>query len=362
MGIENLKISIIAPPHFQALNPNCKNTGSIENHACLLAQALAGRGHEVTLFAAEDSNCHNRNVKLKSVFRSPKNYYALTPDEVRRKEEIHVIEARKELSKDPNAVISNHTMTGIRIIGNSPDDKRAVSTIWWPITDRRVRPYLDETKHHNLIAISKHQIANLPNSKFIERIPPGVDIDDWPYTPNKEEFLLFVGKIMPQKGVDLAIQAALRMGKKLIIAGRIISERYPEYFEESIKPYLGRQIEYVGEVSGQKKIHLFSKAQSFISPGRWAEPFGIVFIEAQACGTPAIAWNPGSSNDSIIHGKTGFIIDAKNDSQAIHELTQAIEKIDTINPLDCRKNVEDHFTIERTAIRYEKVLTSIKNK
>ena len=122
-----------------------------------------------------------------------------------------------------------------------------------------------------------------------------------------------------------------------------------KYFEKEIKPRLRGNIKYIGEVSERKKSKILGEAQALLFPILWEEPFGLVVVEAMACGTPVIAFNRGSMKELIKDGKTGFLV--KN----INEMVEAIKKIDLIKPQDCRKWVEEKFSIKRMTDDYEKI-------
>ncbi len=136
-------------------------------------------------------------------------------------------------------------------------------------------------------------------------------------------------------------------GAKLILAGGKIRE---PYFSKEIKPLIdGKQIEYIGEVTGKKRTDLFKYAKGFIFPIKWQEPFGLVMIEAMACGTPVIAYPNGAVPEVIQDGKTGFIV--KN----VSEMAKAIKKIGLIDRKKCRERVEKYFTVEKMVDDYEKI-------
>lgn len=352
-----MKILIISPPNFKVTNYNTINSGSIEQFTYALSESLAKRGHKVTLFATKDAQ-KPKNVSVKYVFNSPpKNYYQLPSNVVLANQMIQAASALKDVDKYD--YISNHTITGIPVIELVKSKNNSFSTsttIHWRGSDPRLKPVLNQYPNHPLILISQHAKNQFIGKNVLGVIHHGIKLNQWPFQKNKKDYLLFVGKIIPEKGVDLVIKAARKLNTKLLIAGRIIKERNPLYFETQIKPFLSERIKYLGEVSGVKKVKLFKNAKAFIGPGRWTEPFGIVFIEAQACGTPVIAWNPGSSNDSVIDNVTGYIIKAKTESEAVPELINKIKLIDKINNQKCRQNIVDNYSIEKTAENYEKII------
>ncbi|MFI5241004.1 MAG: glycosyltransferase, partial [Microgenomates group bacterium] len=342
---KKLKILIVAPTNFKVVDHNTLNSGSIEQHTYLLSEALAKRGHEVTLFSTKDSGCP-KGVKLAYTFKTtPRNYYKLDKTQVFARDFIQVTSALKNSKKydyvSCHAISSIATVEllksqGVPVVGST--------TMHWRTNDPRVEPLLLQYPKHPLIVISRH--ANkilIKKNNILGIVHHGLKINQWKYSDKKSKYLLFVGKLIPEKGVDIAVQVAKKTGLSLLIAGRIMEERYPGFFKEKIKPYLNDKIKYLGEVTGKNKVNLFKNAFCFLGPGRWAEPFGIVFIESQACGTPVIAWNPGSSNDSIIQGKTGFIIKAKNDNEAIERIIKAVKMIPKISSANCLENVKNEY-------------------
>jgi len=150
-----------------------------------------------------------------------------------------------------------------------------------------------------------------------------------------------------------AVSAAKRSKQKLIVAGGATCETDEKYFE-SVKPMIdGKQIKYIGEVSPKKKNELLGNAKALLFPTIWEEPFGLVMIEAMACGTPVIAFSKGSVPEVIKHNKTGFVV--KNEK----EMIAAIKKIDQINRADCREHIENNFTVEKMVDGYERVYEKI---
>lgn len=358
MARKKLKILIIAPTNFKVTDQNAINSGSIEQHTYLLAEALCKRGHKVTLFATGDATCPT-GVKRAYVFKSsPKNYYRLDANMVFARDFIQVTSALKRSSKYD--YVSCHTMAGIAVMELLKSQGIPVvgsTTIHWRVNDKRLQPLLSKYPNHPLIVVSRHASQSLiKRNNVLGIVHYGLKLNQWPYSSNKGKYLLYVGKIIPEKGVDLVVKASHKSGTPLLICGRRMEERYPDFFENNIQPYLSSKIKYLGEISGNKKLQLFKNALAFVSPGRWEEPFGIVFIEAQACGTPVIAWNPGSSNDSIINGKTGFIIKASNDEDAVEQIIKDVKKIKNIHSRSCRANIKRNYLIENTAKTYEEIM------
>lgn len=357
-----MRIFILAPPHFCSCCPDLMNSGSIEQLAFRTADSLARLGHRVTLFSCGDSSVSDIFDVDYFFPCSLENYYSKDSGSVMAREFIHGLEFLKKLPKSSEFYVINHMMSGIPILEffkSQTGFKNFCSTIHWPLDDRRLKPFLEAYPTHPLVGESRHQKNLLSNNNFLGLAPPGIDLSLWSYSPIKKNYVLYVGKIIPEKGVDLLVRAVSEMDGELFICGRIIEERYPGYFDSKIKPFLSEKIKYLGEISGDFKYKLFAEAKVFVSPGRWAEPFGVVYLEAQACGTPIICWNPGSTNDFVVDGKTGYILRAKTDDEAIGELKGKIKLSPSLLPEACRKNVEDNFSIEKTALAYESILKNL---
>ena len=189
--------------------------------------------------------------------------------------------------------------------------------------------------------------------------PPGMDwagraynaiaVEQWPFTPEKDDYLLAFGRVCEAKGFHHSIEAAKRLDRKLIMAG-VLQEPYREYFEEKVAPHIdGDQIVYEGEVSDERKRELFAHAHAFLFPITWPEPFGLVMIEAMACGTPVVALRQGSVPEVVDDGVTGFVVDE------FEEFVAAVGRVGEIDPAVCRRTVEQRFTVERMVTDYEAI-------
>jgi len=184
---------------------------------------------------------------------------------------------------------------------------------------------------------------------FIATIHNAIDPREYPFRRDKEDFLLFVGLIAPHKGVHYAIQVAKRLGMKLLIAGKL-EPMYMSYFEECVKPQLGDDVVYLGEVSESEKRRLMAGAKCLLFASTYEEPFGVVMIEALACGTPVVAFNNGATREIIKNGEVGFLV------ETVDEMCHAVERaIAEVEPLDCRRYVEENFAISIAAERHLEV-------
>jgi glycosyltransferase involved in cell wall biosynthesis len=183
-------------------------------------------------------------------------------------------------------------------------------------------------------------------------IPNPIALDEWPLRVEKEEFLLWVGRMDPTKGAHRAVSVARRCGRRLVLAGPVQNGQ-GEYFEAEVVPLLdGRQIAFLGEVGGAHRKELFARARAFLMPIRWPEPFGMVMIEALACGTPVIAFPEGAASEIVIDGVNGFLVADER------EMGRALGRLHAIDPRRCRESVASRYDVARVVARYEAVYGS----
>ena len=185
-------------------------------------------------------------------------------------------------------------------------------------------------------------------------VPNGIETQKYEFNNSPEDYFLYLSRLNKEKGVITAIEAAKMTGKRLIIAGNIAGSEEWLYFMHEIQPLLNSEnICFRGQVNFDEKIQLLKNAKALLFPIERREPFGLVMIEAMACGTPVIGFNNGSVPEIIKHGETGFVVNSKE------EMIAMMEKIDEISRLACRKRVEDNFTVKKMVDAYEKIYNEI---
>ncbi len=212
---------------------------------------------------------------------------------------------------------------------------------------------LSETKNNPniyLISISNSQRKPLPKLNYANTVYNGIDLNNFKFNSSPNDYFVTAGRFVPEKGIDVAIKIAKKAGVKLKIAG---GPPCGDYFNEKIKPHLGKDIEYVGMIDYLKMGDFYSKAKGLLAPIKWEEPFGLFFIESMACGTPVITFNRGSAKEVVSNKKTGFI------TKDIPEAVSAVKKINHIKRSDCRKWVENNFSIEKMVDSYEEAYYDI---
>ena len=208
-------------------------------------------------------------------------------------------------------------------------------------------------------AISQAQcctLPRLPRGQFAGVVYNAIDVASFPFQPEKEDYVLFIGRITRDKAPHLAIEAARRAGVRIVIAGKIALPDEQEYFEAVIRPLVdGRNVEFAGEADAKLKRRLYAGARALLLPLQWDEPFGLVIVEAMACGTPAVVFPRGAASEIVADGETGFLVhDVEGMAQAV------AERVERIDPWACRAYVESRFAPSALAdgylSLYEKIL------
>ena len=176
-----------------------------------------------------------------------------------------------------------------------------------------------------------------------------------PFPHKKEDFFFYMGRFNAEKAPHLACEVASKLGKKLILAGKVHEEAERTYFDQYIKPYLNDNISYIGPLGhwSDEKMRLFSRAKAYLYPIQWDEPFGITMAEAIACGTPVVTFKKGAAPEVISHGITGFVV------ETMEEFIEALEHIDEISPRACRNRAGSMFTSRAMVDNYERAYLKI---
>lgn len=206
-------------------------------------------------------------------------------------------------------------------------------------------------------AISRAHYATIPpgcGGSFAGVVHNAIDVESFPFSSQKDDYLLFLSRISPEKGAHLAIEAARRVGMRLVIAAKVDSVDRT-YYEKVIAPLIdGEQIVYVGEADATQKRRLYERAYCLLLPICWEEPFGLVMAEAMACGTPVVAFARGAAPEIVVDGQTGYLV------EDVPGMVQAVRKVHRIDPYRCREHVVEHFSppvmVERYLVLYRKIL------
>ena len=336
-----MRIGMIAPPWFP-LPP--QRYGGIESVVSLLTEGLVARGHEVTLFASGDSETR---AALSYVFaRAPFERM----EDGGHLEIVHSLAAY--LRADEFDVIHDHDGLAGRAMGAVAHrliGTPVVATLHGP-ADVDTQLALNALRADlHFIAISDSQRRGFPDLDFAGTIPNAIDVEHMPYCTEKDDYLLFVGRMTPDKGAHTAVDVAQRLDRRLIMAGKVNEGPEREYFAARVEPRLSDRVRFLGEVDHDTKVRLYERARCTLFPIQWPEPFGLVMIESLACGTPVIATRHGSVPEVIEHGRTGFIVDDADG------MVEAFAHIDEIDPAECRRAVEKRFGRDAFVTAHEAV-------
>jgi glycosyltransferase involved in cell wall biosynthesis len=330
-----LRIGMIAPPWFEI--PPTKY-GGIEAMCHWLVRGLRARGHHVVLVAAGRDRMSGSFVQTYASPPRARLGQALP-------ELVHAAEASRALDALGLDLIHDHSAAGPLMAGSRRSP--TLVTAHGPVTGELGRFYRALGDRIWLVAISESQRRAVEDLRWVRTVHNGIRVEDYPYVASKDPFLLFMGRMSPEKGAHLAIQAARAAHRRLVLAGKCIEPAERAYFESEIRPHLSADVRYVGEVGGFAKKRLLSRARCLLFPIRWEEPFGMVMIEAMACGTPVVALAGGSVEEIVREGTTGFV------RSEVEDLPEAIEAAGGLLPQDSRDHVSGSFGAEAMVAGYE---------
>ncbi|MHB8642280.1 MAG: glycosyltransferase family 4 protein [Gaiellaceae bacterium] len=323
-----MRVAVIAPPWFP-VPPT--GYGGIEWVVSLLADGLVEGGHDVTLFASGDSHTKAKLDAIHPV--APSEWIGRSFWELR-----HVLHCYERA--DDFDVINDHSGPFAATLGAAVATP-VVHTVHGPLDGEPGELYdqVQRVAHDTaLISLSMNQRKPRPNYNWIANCPNALDLSVYPFRPQQGEYLLFLGRMSPDKGAHRAVAVAMEAGLPLKIAGKMREPKEREYFDEFVGPHVGNGIEWLGEVSHGEKVELLQHARATLFPIEWEEPFGLVMIESMACGTPVIATNRGAVPEVIENGRSGIIVDD------YRIMAAAVQEADRIDPRECRRYVEEHFS------------------
>ena len=212
-----------------------------------------------------------------------------------------------------------------------------------------IRTIASSATTSRLVAISDRQRELAPDLNWVGRVHNALRVEQWPFQPDKGDYALFLGRMAPYKGAHLAVQAAHEAGIPLVLAAKCNEPPEKAYFDEWVRPLLSDSDHVFGEVDAVSKRQLFAGARCLLFPIQWEEPFGIVMIEAMACGTPVVALRGGAVAEVVLDGVTGLICERPAD------LPAAIERARSLDPHACRRHVAANFDVGQLGSGYEQV-------
>ena len=331
-----MKIAQVAPL-YESVPP--RYYGGTERVVSYLTEALVKLGHDVTLYASGDSVTEadlrpacRRSLRLDKTSTEPFADHVLLAERIfQEAEEFDVVHSHIDYLAFPllRRMATPH-----------------VTTLHGRLDIPNLRDLFREFKDEPVISISKHQQLPLSWANWQGTILHGLPEKLYSLREEPGRYLAFLGRISPEKRVDRAIQIALRSGLPLKIAAKV-DKPDQEYFETKIKPLLEhKDIEYIGEIGEAEKAAFLGGACALLFPIDWPEPFGLVMIEAMACGTPVIAFPHGSVPEIVEHGVTGFLV------RDVNEAINAVARLRRLSRRKCREKFEARFTSTRMAREY----------
>jgi glycosyltransferase involved in cell wall biosynthesis len=345
-----LRVAMLAPPWISVPPPGY---GGVESVVSALTEALVRQGHDVTLFCAPGSVSSAKVVTLLDEAH---------PDEIERSlyEVDHVVRAFAAVEAAAHRgrfdVVHDHCgFTALALADRI--DTPFVHTLHGPFTSSTAAFYAYHGHKAALVSISRAQLAWAPPGlEPLCSIPNPIDLGAWALQERKGDYLLWVGRMTPEKGPHRAIVAARAAGVRLVLAG-VIQAGQQVFFDREIAPHIDDdRVRFVGEVGGSVKRSLFANARGLLMPIRWNEPFGMVMVEALACGTPVIAFPEGAARELVVHGHTGYLVDGER------AMADAVSNLPRIAPRACRAWVAEHCDVDVVASAYAETYRTVAHR
>jgi glycosyltransferase involved in cell wall biosynthesis len=337
-----LAIGLVAPL-YESVPP--KLYGGTERIVSYLTEELVAQGHDVTLFAAGDSQTSARLV--------PGSARSLRLDEACENPLAHHIVLLERVMRESHRFDLIHFHCDFI---HFPLSRRlpipTLTTLHGRLDLPDLVPVYREFRDTPLVSVSDAQRAPLPWADWRATIHHGLP-ETYGACSTARGYLAFLGRISPEKRLDRAIEIARRAGMDLRIAAKVdLLDR--DYFDDVIHPLLDEPgVEFLGEIGDEEKERFLGEASAMLFPIDWPEPFGLVMIEAMACGTPVIGFRRGSVPEVIDDGVTGYVVDS------VDEAVKAIERIGDLSRSECRRVFEERFTSRRMAEEYVAVYRSL---
>ena len=338
-----LRIAQVSPL-YESVPPQLY--GGTERVVAYLTDELVEQGHDVTLFASADS-------------RTAAELIPICPQALRLDERCvdplahHILMLERVMSEAHRFDIIHYHVDYLHFPVSRRQRVPNVTTLHGRLDLPDLVPVFREFDDMPVVSISNAQREPLPWIDWQATVYHGLPLDLYELREGPGEYLAFLGRISPEKRLDRAIEIAERVGMKLKVAAKV-DKADRDYFQQVIKPLLGSpNVEFVGEIGESEKNEFLGRATALLFPVDWPEPFGLVMIEAMACGTPVIAMNRGSVSEVMKHGGTGFVCETVDDAVA------AVEEAQGLSRRACRAAFEKHFSASRMAADYVRVYQSL---
>jgi glycosyltransferase involved in cell wall biosynthesis len=338
-----LKIAQVAPL-YESVPP--KLYGGTERVVSYLTEELVRKGHDITLFASGDSVTTARlaTVCEKSLRLDPNCVDQLA---------YHVLMLERVVSAASRFDVIHFHLDYLHFPVSTRQQTPAVTTLHGRLDIPELIPLYRQFRNVPLISISDSQREPLAWVKWLGTIYHGLPEDLYSFREKPGDYLAFIGRVSPEKGVDRAIEIATAAQVPLRIAAKVDAVDR-EYHEAVVKPLLDHPlIEFVGEIGEDQKNEFLGNARGLLFPIDWPEPFGMVMIESMACGTPVVAFRRGSVPEVIDDGLTGWVVDAPEDA------VEAVRRLGALDRKRCRRVFEERFTASRMADDYLEAYRSL---
>ncbi|MEX0684853.1 MAG: glycosyltransferase family 4 protein [Balneolales bacterium] len=337
-----MRIAQVAPLYESVPPPSYGGTERIVSY---LTEELVRQGHEVTLFASGDSK-----TKAKLIAPCEKSLRSVKADDPLAH---HMVELKMVQDHILDFDIIHYHIDYLHYPFSRFSKTPHVTTMHWRLDQPDLERLYQVFSDIPVISISDAQRKPQPHINWISTVYHGFPQNNFPYVPEKGDYLAFMSRLAPVKRVDRAIKIAKKTGIKLKIAGNINPED-ETYFNNHVAWQLDDPlVEYVGSVGDEQKAEFLGNALCMLFPIDWPEPFGMVMAEAMACGTPVIAFNKGSVEELIKPGINGFVVNT------IEEAVDAVHKLDQINRSACRNYFEENFQVTHMANQYVKAYEQV---
>lgn len=331
-----MRIGILAPITWRTPP---RRYGPWEQVCAYLADGLAARGHRVVLFATGDARTR---AELSWVCPRPLGEDPSLPAGPYEMLHMgHALAAARELD-----VLHNH-FNCYPLCFTPLLPTPVVTTLHGSaLLEPHTRLVYRRFRHLPYVSISDAERAGCPELNYVATVYHGIDPAGFTFRERPGDYLLFLGRICPEKGAHLAVEAARRSGMRLVLAGPV-PPKDREFFDQAIRPHVdGRRVEYVGEVGPEERDRLLGGALALLHLITVPEPFGLVLVEAQACGTPVVAFPLGSVPEVVRDGVTGYLV------RDLDEAVRRLADVDRLRRPACRAWVEERFTVDRMVEGY----------
>jgi glycosyltransferase involved in cell wall biosynthesis len=340
-----LRVALVAPP-WLPVPPG--GYGGIELVVYLLARELQARGHQVTVFGRQGSA-----AELDVVALAPRSWHQdLGSRDQTARECLHVYRAYEIIRRRAFDVVHDHTsFTGMTVGAALRLPAPIVTTLHGDLTEAEGELLRALDQRAALVAITESQRNQVADVRWAGVVYNAVDADQFEVSAEKDDYLLQLARITPDKGQHVAIEVARKAGRKLVLAGKVDPDG-EQYFRERIEPELGDDVSWIEDAQGAEKARLLARASAMLFPIQWQEPFGLAMVEAMASGTPVVATRIGATPELVEEGVTGLLADD------VDGLAEAVRHCSEIDAERCARRARERFSPAGMAEGYEAVYRS----